>query len=74
MNIEAWSKNETTSSFDRLTKGAMITIEGCFKPEEWLDVEVVKHNRVILVAAKFYEAVEKENAPDSQQDKPQKDK
>lgn len=60
MNIEAWSKNETTSSFDRLTKGAMITVEDCFKPEEWLDVEGVKHNRVILVAAKFYEAVEKE--------------
>ena len=56
---------------DHLTKGAMITVEGCFKPEEWLDVEGVKYNRVILVAAKFYEAVEK-NAPDSQQDKPQK--
>lgn len=74
MNIEAWSKNETTSSFDHLNTGAKITVEGCFKPEERLDVEGVKHNRVILVAAKFYEAVEKENAPDSQQDKPQKDK
>lgn len=62
MNIEAWSKNETTSSFDRLTKGAMITVEDCFKPEEWLDVEGVKHNRVILVAAKFYEAVEKKRS------------
>ena len=40
-----------------------------FKPEEWQDAEGVKHNRVILVATKFYEAVEKENTPDSQQGK-----
>ena len=74
MNIEAWRKNENLSSFDRLTKGAMITVEGYFKPEEWQDAEGVKHSRVILVATKFYEAVEKENAPDSQQGKTQKDK
>lgn len=74
MNIEAWRKNENTSSFDRLVKGALLTVEGYFKPEEWLDAEGVKHNRVILVATKFYEAVEKENAPDFQQGKTQKDK
>ena len=62
------------SSFDRLVKGALLTVEGYFKPEEWQDAEGVKHNRVILVATKFYEAVEKENAPDSQQGKTQKDK
>ncbi|EGM95210.1 hypothetical protein HMPREF1018_04906, partial [Bacteroides fragilis] len=28
MNIEAWRKNENTGSFDQLTKGTMLTIEG----------------------------------------------
>ena len=49
-------------------------VEGYFKPEEWQDAEGVKHNRVILVATNFYAAVEKENTPDSQQGKTQKDK
>ena len=60
MNIEAWRKNENLSSFDRLTKGAMITVEGYFKPEEWTSEDGVKHNRVVLVANKFYEPTEKE--------------
>ena len=60
MNIEAWRKNENVSSFDRLTKGAMITVEGYFKPEEWTSEDGVKHNRVVLVANKFYEPTEKE--------------
>ena len=63
MNIEAWRKNENLSSFDRLTKGAMITVEGYFKPEEWTSEDGVKHNRVVLVANKFYESTEKEEAP-----------
>ena len=63
MNIEAWRKNENLSSFDRLTKGAMITVEGYFKPEEWTSEDGVKHNRVVLVANKFYEPTEKEEAP-----------
>ena len=63
MNIEAWRKNENLSSFDRLTKGAMITVEGNFKPEEWTSEDGVKHNRVVLVANKFYEPTEKEEAP-----------
>ena len=63
MNIEAWRKNENTASFDRLTKGAMITVEGYFKPEEWTSEDGVKHNRVVLVANKFYEPTEKEEAP-----------
>ena len=32
MNVEAWRKNENTSSFDRLVKGALLTVEGYFKP------------------------------------------
>ena len=63
MNIEAWRKNENLSSFDRLTKGAMITVEGYFKPEEWTSEDGVKHNRVVLVANKFYEPTEKDEAP-----------
>jgi single-strand DNA-binding protein len=63
MNIEAWRKNENAASFDKLTKGSMITVEGYFKPEEWQDNEGVKHNRVLLVANKFYETPEKEETP-----------
>ena len=69
MNIEAWRKNESIDSFDKLTKGAMITVEGYFKPEEWQDGEGVKHNRVVLVANKFYETPEKEEAPEPEKKK-----
>ena len=60
MNVEAWRKNENTSSFDRLVKGTLLTVEGYFKPEEWQDADGVKYNRVVLVATKFYEPTEKE--------------
>ena len=60
MNFEAWRKNENTGSFDQLTKGTMLTVEGYFKPEEWSDQSGVKHNRIVMVAVKFYPAVEKE--------------
>ena len=69
MNIEAWRKNESIDSFDKLTKGAMITVEGYFKPEEWQDGEGVKHNRVVLVANKFYETPEKEETPEPEKTK-----
>ena len=55
MNVEAWRKNENTSSFDRLVKGTLLTVEGYFKPEEWQDADGVKHISVVLVANKFYE-------------------
>lgn len=32
MNMEAWRKNEHTESFDKLTKGTLLTVEGFFKP------------------------------------------
>lgn len=63
MNFEAWRKNENTGSFDILTKGTMLTVEGYFKPEEWIDKDGVKHNRIVMVAVKFYPTVEKEEAP-----------
>lgn len=74
LNIEAWRKNENTSSFDRLVKGALLTIEGYFKPEEWQDSNGVKHNRVVFVATKFYEAVEKEETPAVQEKNSKKGK
>lgn len=64
MNIEAWRKNENTGSFDQLTKGTMLTIEGYFRPEEWTDKVGVKHNRVVMVAVKFYPPIEKEDVPE----------
>ena len=56
MNIEAWRKNENTGSFDQLTKGTLLTVEGYFKPEEWTDKDGVLHNRIVTVAVKFYPA------------------
>ena len=32
INVETWRKNENTTSFDRLVKGALLTVEGYFKP------------------------------------------
>lgn len=67
MNIEAWRKNENTDSFDMLTKGTMLTVEGYFKPEEWIDKDGTRHNRIVTVAVKFYPPVEKEEeAPKKQ--------
>ena len=59
MNMEAWRQNGNTSSFELLTKGTMLTVEGYFKPEEW-EADGVKHNRVVLMVTKFYETPEKE--------------
>ena len=63
INVEVWRKNENADSFDKLTKGSMLTVEGYFKTEEWSDQEGVKHNRIVLVATKFYETPDKEETP-----------
>ncbi len=63
MNFEAWRKNENTDSFDQLTKGTMLTVEGYFKPEEWTDKDGTKRNHIVMVAVKFYPPVEKEETP-----------
>lgn len=47
--------------FNQISKGTLLTVEGYFKPEEWTDKDGVKHNRVIMVATKFYPAVDKED-------------
>lgn len=62
-NFEAWRKNENTDSFDILTKGTLLTVEGYFKPERWTDKDGIEHNRITMVAVKFYPAAEKEEAP-----------
>lgn len=63
INVEAWRKNENVESFSQLTKGTLLTIEGYFKPEEWADKDGVLHNNIVMVATKFYPAVEQEGAP-----------
>lgn len=68
MNIEAWRKNENTASFDRLTKGTMLTVEGYLKPEEW-ETDGVKRNRIVFVATKFYKPEEKEDTPAPKKEK-----
>ena len=55
--------NRVSASFDILTKGTMLTVEGYFKPEEWND-NGTKRNRIVMVAVKFYPPVEKEEAPE----------
>ena len=72
INVEAWRKNENAESFDKLSKGSMLTVEGYFKPEEWSDQEGVKHNRVVLVATKFYETPDKEEEAPKEEKKTSK--
>ena len=74
VNVEAWRKNENAESFDKLSKGSMLTVEGYFKPEEWSDQEGVKHNRVVLVATKFYETPDKEEETPKEEKKTSKKK
>lgn len=63
MNMEAWRKNEHVDSFDKLQKGTMLTVEGYFKPDEWVDQQGTKHNRIVFIANKFYPTPDKEEAP-----------
>lgn len=59
MNMEAWRKNEHVDSFDKLQKGTMLTVEGYFKPDEWVDQQGTKHNRIVFIANKFYPTPDK---------------
>lgn len=74
MGIEVWRKNDAASSFDILKKGTMLTVEGYFRPEQWTDKDGVSHNRLTMVANKFYETPEKEEQPAEPQEaeKPKK--
>lgn len=59
MNMEAWRKNEHVDSFDKLQKGTLLTVEGYFKPDEWVDQQGTKHNRIVFIANKFYPTPDK---------------
>ena len=74
INVEAWRKNANTESLDQITKGTLLTVEGYFKPEEWTDRDGVKHNRIVMVATKFYPAPDKEEAPAEPEKKTKKGK
>lgn len=54
MAIEAWRKNEHSEGLNTLTKGTLLTVEGYFKPEEWVDSEGAKHQRILMVATNFF--------------------
>ena len=74
INVEAWRNNANTDSLSQITKSALLTVEGYFKPEEWTDKDGVKHNRIILVANKFYPTPDKEDAPAEPEKKTKKGK
>ena len=42
INVEAWRNNANTDSLAQITKGILLTVEGYFKPEEWIDKDGVK--------------------------------
>lgn len=65
INLEAWRKNESLDSFDRLKKGELITVTGYFKPEEWVSADGKKNQRVILVATKFHRTPDVEETPEA---------
>ena len=61
------SGDESPRGSASMTKGSLITVEGHFKPEEWNDADGVKHNRVILVATRFYPTADKEQKAEKQE-------
>ena len=61
--ISRQEKNGEETTRVSAFKGTLLTVEGYCKPEEWTDKDGVKHNRIVMVATKFYPAVEKEDTP-----------
>ena len=74
LNIEAWKSNEASEAFNILTKGARVTVEGYFKPEEWTDKENVNHNTIKLVATKFFEMKNEDKSDETPAEEPKEDK
>ena len=72
INMEAWRKNEHTESCDKLSKGTLLTGEGYFKPDELTDQQGTKHNRIVFIANKFYEALDKEEPAADSTEQPAK--
>ena len=71
---KAWRNNANTDSLAQITKGTLLTVEGYFKPEEWIDKDGVKHNRIVMVANKFYQTPDKEETPAKPEKKTKKGK
>ncbi len=69
LHFEAWRASSATESFDLLTKNAMITVEGYYRPDEYVDRDGNKKQRVILVANKFYPTPDKKETPAKEQKK-----
>lgn len=63
INFECWRRNGHVETFDLLTKGNFLTVEAYAKPEEYVDRDGNKRNRLVWVATKFYPVVEQEEAP-----------
>ncbi|MCD8287783.1 MAG: single-stranded DNA-binding protein [Porphyromonadaceae bacterium] len=74
INVEAWRNNAGLDSLSQITKGTPLAVEGFFKPEEWTDKDGVKHNRIVMVATKFYPTPDKETAPAEPEKKTKKGK
>ncbi len=74
INVEAWRNNANTDSLSQISKGTLLTVEGYFKPEEWTDKDGVKHNRIVMVANKFYPIPDKAEAPSEPEKKTKKGK
>ncbi len=63
MNMEAWRKNEHVDSFDKLQREPVLTVaRATFKPDEWVDQQGTKHNRIVFIANKFYPTPDEENS------------
>lgn len=60
LSVEAWRKNENAGAFDIIKKGALLTVTGYAKPEQWTDKDGVSHSRIVLEATNFYLAPDKE--------------
>ena len=73
MNIEAWKSNEASDSFNILTKGTRVTVEGYFKPEEWTDKDNVNHNTIKLVATKFFEMKDEDKSDETPAEQPKEE-
>ena len=74
LNIEAWKSNEASDSFNLLTKGTRVTVEGYFKPEEWTDKDNVNHNTIKLVATKFFEMKDEDKSDETPAEQPKEEK
>ena len=59
MNIEAWRSKEHTADFEVMKKGNLVTVEGYFKPEEYIK-EGKTIQKLVFAATKVYMTPEKE--------------